>query len=202
MGAAVPHSRFSLPRFRSLRIVRVAAVALAVGVLSLPLLSTPAVAETTTQRSCEYFSTGDDIRELSICVSMWESGIPGQARVKIDMHTYRFANGVKLDSVSQSISLNAGYIQPGGTDPTVPFGTKSGTDTCRLGSPSGAVSSCSVANAASVTFYSKAVTAKSFGYTGCVIEASWRDDLGQAHFLDQNHPSHPDTMGVCKSLNH
>jgi hypothetical protein len=198
----VPHSRFSMRRIHSLRVVRLAAAALAVGIVSVPLLSTPAVAATTTPRSCEYFNTGDDVRELSICVSMWESGIPGQARVKVDMHTYRFANGAKLDSVSQSISINGAHLTPGGTDPDVPFGTSSGTNTCRLSSPSGPVSSCSIPNTATVTFYSTAVTAKSFGYTGCVAEASWRDDLGNAHFLDMNHPSHPDTMSVCHSLNH
>lgn len=197
----MPHSRFSF-RIRSPRVVRLAAAALAVGLVSAPLLTTPAVAATTTPRSCEYFNTGDDVRELSICVSMWESGIPGQARVKVDMHTYRFANGAKLDSVSQSITINSGYIVPGGPDPAVYFGTKNGTNTCRLSSPSGPVSSCSIPNTATVTFYSTAVTAKSFGYLGCVLEASWRDDLGNAHFLDMNHPSHPDTMGVCQSLNH
>jgi len=179
-------------------VLRVAIAAVTVGVLGSGLLSaSPAGAAATasgqTGRVCPSYYTGDDVREMSVCVSVWWSGT-GTYRGVVDMHTYKVASGTHTrlgDSVSQSITLNKATLY--GFAPLKDFGIENGAATCRLGSPSGPPSSCSTPNAAAVSYYG-------VGYDGsgpiyaCVSKFSWRDDRGVAHTISYD-PAR--ILGIC-----
>jgi hypothetical protein len=150
------------------------------------------------ERVCESFNTGDDLRQLSVCSYVWIRDAPGQYRGQVDMHTYRLSNGQRVgDSVSQSITLNGAVLEHNSaSQPFVTYGPNYKTNSCRLNSPSGPVSNCSVPNTASVTFYGTALNAVVQGVCNNVTAVSWRDDRGQPHELQVGSVSHPYTLPV------
>jgi hypothetical protein len=205
-----PSRRLGLRRRRSWRAAGVL-TAVAVGMLSgvLPLApagAAPAGAATVapaalTPRVCKNFDTGDRLRQLSVCSSIWNRDTPGQIRGVVDMHTYKLVNGARAgDSVSISITLNRAVLNT--TSPATPavnYGANQGTGTCRLNSASGPVSNCSVPNTASVTFYGAAANVISQAECNIVNAISWRDDRNLAHFLQVGDASFPDHLPVIQT---
>lgn len=179
--------------------------ALVVGIAGAPLLSGNAAAAAPTTsylstRICEDYNTGDDLRQLSVCVSIWVNDTPGQSRGVVDMHTYKLSQGQRVgDSVSKSITLNYAAFVPNTAPTRIDYGADE-PNKCRLNSASGPVNSCSVPNTSRVTFYSTAFNGIAQSYEHCVNRVSWRDDRGQAHYLDTDTPSYPYTLPVCAYL--
>jgi hypothetical protein len=161
-------------------------------------LATPTVPAPTfeTQPVCKNFNTGDDTRQLSVCASIWLRDEPGQSRGKVIMHTYKLSNLQRVgDSVSQSITLNEAQLTRN-NGPAIGYGTVYGPNKCRLNTPSGPISSCSVPNTARVVFYGEAFNGIAQSEDNCIIRVSWRDDLGP-HYVEPGTPSHPNSVPFC-----
>lgn len=145
---------------------------------------TGAVSAGVTPRECKYFTTGDDLRRLDVCVSQWYSADRTQWRPLVEMHTYR-SNGAGgwVDSTSQSITLNVGYFRTD-TITRYSFGQDDPANKCRVNSPASSLVSCSVPNTSVVDFYGPAWYGNPASTVASgAITVSWRDDRGQAHKL-------------------
>lgn len=166
----------------------------------------PASAGLTSDRTCEYFETGDYLRMLSVCSRGWisDSGTR-QMRGVVEMHTYKKVAGKWVDSQSQSITLNyslfnvynASKFRVGFHE----YGTTFGQNTCRVNGPSSSHIACSVPNATRVAFYSPAWTGVSPYLSNIVSAVSWRDDRGVAHYAEEwslgpHWETYPDQMPV------
>jgi hypothetical protein len=182
--------------------------AVAVGMLGGVFPATPAGAAPAaapaglTTRVCESYNTGDDLRQLSVCSSIWIDSTRGNYRGVVDMHTYRLANKQRVgDSVSQTITLGEAGLE---LVPDPAHFYNYGSDrpgTCLLNGPSGPASNCSVPNTASVTFYGVLAIGDPQKECNTVTGVGWRDDRGQAHVLQLGSKSHPQALPVEKRHN-
>ncbi len=180
---------------RSLPRVLVAVIAVAVFASALVISGPVPQAAAFGPRVCENFYTGDGLRRLSVCSSIWISADEAQHRGLVEMHTYVGTRAGWVDSRSQSITLNLADFDQAGSGYTT-WGTLGGAGTCRVNSPSGRIG-CSVANTARVAFYSAGRPFSAISQQGNTVwRASWRDDLGVAHYVTENKYSYPDTMPV------
>jgi hypothetical protein len=75
------------------------------------------------------------------------------------------------------------------------YGNDKSSTTCRVNGPSSPTIACSVPNTIRVAFYSTAFNGAALRFENCVSRVSWRDDLGQAHFVDAG--NFPNTMPLC-----
>jgi hypothetical protein len=159
----------------------------------------PASAGLTPSRTCKNFDTGDHVRRLSVCARIWFSDVDLQSRGVVEMHTFVLVNGHWTDVTSQSITVN--YASFNGEDNAgnlvfaLAFGasTPLGQSSCRVNGPSGPIA-CGLANTGRVAFYSRVfdhtATIKIVNVSG----VSWRDDRGQAHFVNTGDNSSPDQL--------
>ncbi len=151
-----------------------------------------------TERTCKAFVTGDSTRMLSVCTRGWIDATGSQTRAVVEMHTYVWSPGYPggwADSVSRSITLNIAFRYNGAYDPADHWGNDPSNETnCRVNGPAGPIG-CSVPSTARVAFYS-AVWSRRVSYNNNEVwSVSWRDDRGQAHFVDGwNTVSQPDQL--------
>jgi hypothetical protein len=127
---------------------------------------------------------GDHLRLLRVwpCGYTNDSGIAERGR--IIMATYRWVSKLEWYPVtSQSITLEYAVLWDTRDETGIGFGKSWWNDTCRIGSPAGAIG-CSVPNTHRVTFYSRAwnVPPGHQLYTLSRL-VSWRDDEGYPHRL-------------------
>ena len=161
----------------------------------------PASAGLTPTRTCKSFDTGDHVRRLSVCARIWFSDVDLQSRGVVEMHTYILVNGHWTDVTSQSITVNFasfnGADNAGNLVFALPFGNSvvspPGPTTCRVNGPSGPIA-CSVPNTGRVAFYSRVFDGTATIKIVNVSGVSWRDDRGQAHFVNTGDNSSPDQL--------
>lgn len=104
-----------------------------------PAGAAPVAPAVLSKRTCHDINTGDNLRQLSVCSSVWNSDSPGQSRGVVDMHTYKLSGGNRVgDSVSQTITLGTASLRTTSpVNPLVIYGSATGPGTCRLNGPGG-----------------------------------------------------------------
>jgi hypothetical protein len=164
-------------------LARVAVVALLAGSL-LVVVAGPAHAGSLTPRTCRTTQAND--RRLDVCARGWVNTGPTYTRGVVEMHTYAWQAGTQtwVDSTSQSITVNEGWVWRADQGAIAHFGNNVSSSTCRINGPSGTIG-CSVPNTYRVAFYSAAINAPNWNpFQTEVGKVSWRDDRGTAHYVD------------------
>jgi hypothetical protein len=151
--------------------------------------------------ACKNFDSSNN-RRLSVCSRIWISDTASApSRGVVEMHSYILVNGHWIDVTSQSITVNDAdfsLLSDNGQElGYVEYGNDVSARSCRVNGPSSSQIACSVPNTGRVAFYSPALNQATRRWRNCIGAVSWRDDVGQPHYVTIGDASHPDKLPLC-----